>query len=71
MPLQDLYLIDQTDLPHQLAYTNRHVLGPFGLLVLRDTNEVHLDIVLGMRRDSIKLHAANDAKVIAKGEGFF
>ena len=58
IPLQDLVLTDQADLPHPVAYPNRHILSPFGLLVLRDPNEVHLGIVSSMRRDSIKLHAA-------------
>ena len=71
IPLQDLVLIDQTDLPHPVAYPNRHILGPFGPLVLRDPKEVHLGIVSSMRRDSIKLHAATYTKVIVKGEGFF
>jgi len=44
---------------------NRYLLVQNGPSALRDPNEVHLDIVPSMRRNSIELLAANYIKVVA------
>jgi len=65
MPLQDLHLIGQTDFPNQLPDPNSNFFRQNLPSVFRDQNEMQLDIISGMRRRSIKLHAANYTKVIA------
>jgi hypothetical protein len=65
MPLQDLHLIGQTDFPNQLPDPNSNFFRQNLPSVFRDPNEMQLDIISGMRRRSIKLHAANYTKVIA------
>jgi hypothetical protein len=65
MPLQDLHLIGQTNFPNQFPDPNGNFFGQNLPSVFRDPNEMQLDIIPGMRRCSIKLHAANYTKVIA------
>jgi len=57
MPLQDLNIIGQTDLPDQLPDSQRHLLGQDRLPVFRYPHEMQLDVISGMRRGSIELHA--------------
>ena len=65
MPFQDLDLVRQTDLSHQLSDSKSYFLSQYRSTVFRDPNEMQLDIIPGMRRGSIELHAANYTKVIA------
>ena len=58
MPLQDLYLVFQTDLPNQFSDPNRYFLGQYWPPIFRDPYKMKLDIVTSMRRGSIKLHSA-------------
>jgi UDP-N-acetyl-D-mannosaminuronate dehydrogenase len=58
MPFQDLHIIGQTDLPNQLSDSQCHLLGQDRLPVLRDPYEMQFDVVSGMRRGSVELHAA-------------
>jgi hypothetical protein len=58
MPLQDLNIIGQTDLSNQLSDSDCYLLRQNRLPVFRDPNKMQLDIISGMRRGSIELHAA-------------
>ena len=57
MPLHDLDIIGQTDLPDQLSDPQCHLLRQDRLPVLRDPHEMQLDVISSVRRGSIKLHA--------------
>ena len=58
MALQDLHIIGQADLPNQFPDSQSYFLGQDRLPVLRDPYKMQLDIVSGMRRGSVKLHAS-------------
>lgn len=56
--LQNLYLVAQIDLPDQLSDPDRYIFRQDGSPIFRDPYKMQLDIISAMRRDSIKLHAA-------------
>ena len=58
MPFQDLHVIGQTDLPNQFPDSQSYFLGQDRLPVLRDPHEMQFDVVSGMGRGSVELHAA-------------
>lgn len=64
VPFQNLYLIAQTDLSNQLRDPNRYLFRQDGSPIFRVPHKMLFDIVLTMRRVSIKLYAANYTKVI-------
>ena len=65
MPFQDLNIVRQTDLSHQLSDSKSYFLNQYRSTVFRYPDEMQLDIIPGMRRGSIELHAPNYTKVIA------
>ncbi len=57
MPLQNLDIIRQTDLPNQLSDPNRYLFRQNRFPVLRNPHEMQLDAISAMGRRPVKLHA--------------